>query len=128
MEDCFMHSIAVFNGLLVKTNTFFKILPPISRERTIGIKYLFAKTIKSLLISCVIKNVIIPKGSIFGYGALGRAAKRLLPCLKCTVLEPTELWYIAGDGIVVKKPDIACLDSNDLVLVLPFESSISPEF
>ncbi len=60
-----------------------------------------------------------PKGRIIGYGALGKAAGKLLPLLRGTNLEPSELWDIAGDGAEVKKPDFASLSDDDMLLVFP---------
>jgi len=57
--------------------------------------------------------------SIIGYGALGMRGRANIPMLKGTRYEPTEIWDIAGDGVAVKKPDIASLTGNDLVILFP---------
>ncbi len=71
------------------------------------------------------------KGRIIGYGAMGKAAAKLLPLLKATALEPAELWDANGDGITVKKPDFPSLSEDDTVLVFPLgeaEESIRRSF
>jgi len=56
---------------------------------------------------------------IIAWGASGKNAKRLLPLLKGTFLEPCELWDITGCNRYVKKPDIASLTTDDIILILP---------
>jgi glycosyltransferase involved in cell wall biosynthesis len=60
-----------------------------------------------------------PAGRLIAWGALGERGRRLLPFIAGTMLEPDELWDIAGDGISVKRPEPGSLDADDLVLVLP---------
>jgi hypothetical protein len=64
-----------------------------------------------------------PMGRVVAWGVLGKRGRQLLPALKNTPLEPTELWDAAGDGIAVKKPEPEGLGAEDLVLIMPkFES------
>ena len=60
-----------------------------------------------------------PDGRIIGYGALGKIASRLLPILKDTIIEPTELWDKNADGIVAQKPKFDSLNKDDVLLVFP---------
>jgi hypothetical protein len=64
---------------------------------------------------------------VIGYGALGKRASRILPLLKETDWEPTELWDKNGDGISVKKPDIPSLGEGDIVLVFPKTQTVVEE-
>ena len=81
----------------------------------------------SLLFVAIIDNIfhITPKkvnanhGRVIAWGVLGKRANRLLPLLKDTDLDPTELWDIAADGVSVKKPNINELTAEDTILVLP---------
>ncbi len=62
---------------------------------------------------------IRPPGRLIAWGALGARARRLLPRLEGTLMEPCELWDAAGDGEAVKNPDPASLVPEDTVIVLP---------
>ncbi len=59
------------------------------------------------------------RSRIIGYGALGGAAKYLLPELEGSSFECTELWDISGDGRHVKRPAFNTLTHDDLLLILP---------
>ena len=70
-------------------------------------------------------------GRVVGYGALGRTAKRLLPLLQGTKLEPSELWDINGGNGVVTRPDFNALTPEDVLLVFPvgeIEAKLREEF
>ena len=71
---------------------------------------------------CILGTVFEPlpclKGRKIAWGVLGKYGKAMLLHLKNTSYEPDELWDARGDGIMVKKPDIASLKSNDTVFVL----------
>jgi len=58
-------------------------------------------------------------GRVIAWGALGQNASQLLPHLIGTDLEPAELWDVSWNDKNVKKPDVASLTENDVVLVLP---------
>ena len=60
-----------------------------------------------------------PIGRVIAWGALGRNAHSLLPYLKGTPLEPTELWDVEGNGGNIKKPELSSLTEQDTVLILP---------
>ena len=88
-------------------------------EHSVTISLLFCTAITDNVFDVQAKCYHLPKGRVIAWGAMGRQAKVVLPVLEGTPLEPTELWDIAGDGTVVKKPDVDSLTENDLVLVVP---------
>ena len=60
-----------------------------------------------------------PSGRIIAWGTIGKNATTILELLRGSDLVPDELWDLAGDGIKVKKPNVADLKDDDLILVLP---------
>jgi hypothetical protein len=64
-----------------------------------------------------------PTGRVIAWGALGIRGKKMIPALCGSPLEPDELWDIAGDGTIIKKPDSFSLGKEDLVLVLPINEA-----
>jgi len=68
-----------------------------------------------------------PSRRVIGYGALGKAAEKIIPQLIGTEWEPTELWDINGDGISIKKPELESLTEDDILLVFPKTLSIIRE-
>jgi hypothetical protein len=65
---------------------------------------------------------------VIAWGALGKRAQWVLPMLKGALLEPTELWDSAGDGVNIKKPAPESLGPDDLVLVLPAKETAQAIF
>jgi hypothetical protein len=56
---------------------------------------------------------------IIVWGVLGKNARKILPFLSGTPLEPTELWDSAAKGEIVRKPDVSTLTERDVIIVLP---------
>jgi len=113
------HIEAVFMEILGLFNTIFGIEPPIIRAKTTGVEEFFILAAYKALTGGKANTFTIPSGRIIGYGAMGKAATKLLPHLKGTQLEPTELWDVNGNGGSVKKPDFTTLQPDDLVLSFP---------
>jgi len=107
----------IFDKLLDSVNSLFSVTPPITREQTCGLERIFILAIKNSLLDH--EATAIPNGRIVGYGALGKAAANLLPRLKGTKFEPSDLWDIAGDGVTVKTPDFSSLNEKDTLLAFP---------
>ena len=119
ISDDDLQTDVILDRIIEHTNEFWTIKPPISRDLVKGMERWFFWALSNALTGVSAENVSIPAGRIIGYGALGRAAYRLLPRLKGTNLEPTELWDISGDGNNVQLPDFNTLREDDMVLVFP---------
>ncbi len=87
---------------------------------------MFCSAIEDNILNVKPIKIAPPKNRIIAWGALGKNARELLPELQGTALEPTELWDTAGDGVLVKNPDLAGLAKDDTVLVLPSYSGDIP--
>ena len=61
-----------------------------------------------------------PKARVIVWGVMGFNGRKLLSRLTGTELQPTELWDKAGDGTLIKKPDVASLSSDDIVIATPY--------
>lgn len=66
---------------------------------------------------------------VIAYGALGQSAKKRLPLLKGSPMEPDILWDIgAGDGkcggAPVSLPDFSTLSEKDIMLVFPRDPNV----
>ena len=72
-------------------------------------------------------EILINPSRVIGYGALGRAAVKILPMLDHTGWKPTELWDKNGDGEKIKTPDVSSLCEGDLVLVIPSDYAVVNE-
>ena len=66
-------------------------------------------------------------GRVIAWGASGQNASQLLPHLIGTDIEPVELWDVGLNGKNIKKPDVASLTENDVVLVLPSKNDAVSE-
>ena len=55
---------------------------------------------------------------VIAWGAMGQYGKLILRHLSGTLLEPTELWDLRGDGLEIKKPNPQSLSAEDTVLIL----------
>ena len=99
-----------FSELLDAVNTLFSINPPIKHDRAAGMEWLFFEMVKNSLVA--------PAYRIVGCGTSGRKAARLLPMLKGSPIEPTELWDETSEGMATT-PDYASLSKNDIAIVFP---------
>jgi hypothetical protein len=60
------------------------------------------------------------KSKIIGYGALGQQAAKILPLLKGSCIEPTELWdKNCSENIDILKPQFPRLTKDDVLLIFP---------
>lgn len=111
---------------LVETmNTVCVISTPITKNDLTGKEELFIRAAKNKLLGVSAREMpITSKSRIIGYGALGKAATALIPLLKHTTIELTELWDISGDGEVVQEPDFSSLEEEDVLLVFPRSEQI----
>jgi glycosyltransferase involved in cell wall biosynthesis len=109
----------VVSELISFANDCFNAPGVVTRSQIAGFESSFIKILKWALFG---KTGIVferSPGRIIGCGALGRAAAKLLPLLRCFALEPTELWDVDGDGVIVKKPAWDSLSSDDIVFLFP---------
>jgi glycosyltransferase involved in cell wall biosynthesis len=109
----------LINEIITLTNKHFSVIPLLSAEEINGREHGFLDASKAAFRGEKLKKSEIFNARIIGYGALGRLAARLLPQLKGTELEPTELWDVNGDGINILKPSFDTLRENDTVLIFP---------
>ena len=100
-------------------NDYWGMTPPVTKDVITGSISVIANEIINLLTDNDHETFSSPTGRVIGYGTLGKAAGKLLPLLRGSVLEPTILWDANGDGITVKKPDPGSLCEDDLILVFP---------
>ena len=98
-------------------NTFFNFHEPISIYQIKGNVALLYQILVDVLTGKSKRLTYEITGRVIYYGAMGKNAIRLLPELKGTVLEPTLLWDIKGDGDIVKKPDFDSLCKDDILLL-----------
>ncbi|MDR1914110.1 MAG: glycosyltransferase family 2 protein [Clostridiales bacterium] len=136
IQELFLHCPNAPDGvkhletLAVETSQFLNTIfepSPYIQPKTILLdkgKYLFTAIMLSVL---NIEFEEAPLGRVIGYGALGRMAKRLLPCLNATKWRPTELWDKAGEGTDILKPDFASLADKDTILLFPIDRQIEEE-
>jgi glycosyltransferase involved in cell wall biosynthesis len=111
------NSIELLREYIDMVNSYFSPNPCILYNEIDDIRFLIAAVEDNIL--CVEPNIKLHSNRIVAWGALGQNGKALLPFLKGTSLEPTELWDITGDGTKVKKPNIDSLTKNDIVLIFP---------
>ncbi len=111
------------DGLLEFLNREFSPPAAITEALQGDMPYLIQATEDNILGVTAGKLPQKPTGRVIAWGALGARGRRLLPALRGTPLEPTELWDAAGDGAAVKKPAPGSLNSNDLALVLPVKDN-----
>jgi glycosyltransferase involved in cell wall biosynthesis len=123
-EEADLHKGNLLNKLIIALNEHFKLEKPINADEVRENLQVFLKQIKYYFL----KYLKYPQGRIIGYGALGKAAKRILPMLKETSFQPTELWDANGDGFCVKKPDFESLTESDTVLVFPITDTVKEIF
>ena len=105
-------------------NKHFRPDPKITIESILinGFEFLSSAIADCILGTTVGKEPIIMELSfnrIIAWGAAGKRGRSILPGLRGTILEPTELWDIESNNSFIKKPDQSRLNSSDLVLVLP---------
>jgi glycosyltransferase involved in cell wall biosynthesis len=126
-DDADLHRENLLNKLIKLVNEHFRLNKPISADEIRENIPYFLNAVKYFILK-YFKYLKFPQGRVIGYGALGKAAKRLLPMLKGTSFEPTELWDANGDGITVKKPDFESITANDTVLVFPVADMVKEIF
>ena len=103
--------------------------PKITVEHILENDYLFLSlSVSACILGTDCTNYIneiisLCSGRVIVWGALGERGKQYIPMLINTKLEPTEQWDAEGDGINILKPNPTCLESNDLVLVFPFNDA-----
>jgi glycosyltransferase involved in cell wall biosynthesis len=120
LQDGYEYVDQILEELIDAVNEAFELSTPITKEDVIGIENSFISGVKNKLLGVLPARVsIVPATRIIGYGALGKAAATLLPLLRNTPIMPTELWDMKGDGKIVKKPDFASLEKEDLLLFFP---------
>ena len=105
--------------LLEMLKTCFYPEPIIDAELVKGYFHSFCTAVEDNFLGVQPKPVSPPTGRIVAWGAMGMNARSILPTLKNTALEPTELWDLAGDGVSVQKPNLHSLTANDFILILP---------
>jgi len=116
------HLDDTLNTLLTYINNFFEFEQPITIKQSRGHEETLLQCLAAILTGgCTTrydgnKN---QNGRIIGYGAMGKVASTLLPKLKGTKLEPTELWDRNGDGHLIKTPNFNSLCADDLLMVFP---------
>jgi len=111
------NAIELLKEYIDMVNSCFSPNPCISYDEIDDIRFLIASVEDNIL--CIDSNIKTFSNRIIAWGALGQNGRDLLPFLKGTSLEPTELWDIIGDGTKVKKPNIDSLTENDIVLIFP---------
>ena len=109
----------LFNDILVFVSNYFMLNLVTLQNATSEMKSQFLNAIHYLLSRWGLPITNISFKRVIGYGALGRAAAKLLPQLRETILEPTELWDVNGNGIDVNKPAFETLNEEDIVLIFP---------
>lgn len=120
LSDGHPYLTQALDNLVETINTVCVPSTPITLEDLIGKEELFIRAVKNKLLNVPARDIpITSKSRIIGYGALGKAAIALIPLLKHTPIEPTELWDISGDGEAVKQPDFNSLGEEDIVLIFP---------
>jgi glycosyltransferase involved in cell wall biosynthesis len=126
-DDADLHRENLLNKLIKLVNEHLKLKNPINAAQVCESLWLFLTQIKYHFLN-YLKYFKYTQGRIIGYGALGKAAKQLLPIFKGTAFEPTELWDANGDGFTVKKPDFESITESDIVLVFPVADSVKELF
>jgi glycosyltransferase involved in cell wall biosynthesis len=111
------NSIELLREYIDMVNSYFSPNPCILYDEIDDIRFLIAAVEDNIL--CVESNIKTLSKRVIAWGALGQNGKALLPFLKGTSLEPTELWDIAGDGVYIKKPNIYTVTESDIVLIFP---------
>ncbi len=109
----------LYNEALEYVRSVFSPSPCCSEEDIHKAPTLLFGAIEDCIFSVPPRKFVAPRGRIIAWGALGRRGGRILPMLRGTPMEPTELWDMSGDGATVKTPDVKSLTENDLVLILP---------
>ena len=130
-SDGYYYTDDMLKKIIDTLYTFGYMKNRINRETLVGFESIFIDTIKKLFTMKEPIGLNIIANRIIGYGVLGKQARILLPYLENSRLQPTELWDIAGDGNIVKKPDFESLNENDLVYVFPvgeIEGSLQQQF
>jgi len=98
-----------------------------------NMRYFFNVVEKLMLNEPLLCTLKTPIGRIFGYGALGRIAKKYLPLLVQVCDCPVVLWDKAAndasyfDTIQVTKPDFQALTKEDFLVVFPVSYAVQKE-
>jgi glycosyltransferase involved in cell wall biosynthesis len=80
------------------------------------------------LFTAIIDNILrmdntfnkLTNKNIVMWGVLGQNGRNYMKKIDKYKIKPNELWDINGDGVIIKKPDVNRLSSNDIVIVLPW--------
>ncbi|MDR2590937.1 MAG: glycosyltransferase [Oscillospiraceae bacterium] len=80
---------------------------------------IFTAIIDNILKMNKIFNIPTDKNIVM-WGVLGQNGRNYMKKVDKYKMKPNELWDINGDGVVIKKPDVNRLSSNDIVIVLPW--------
>jgi hypothetical protein len=124
-ENSSQYKKSAISEAVVLIKTYFKPDPQIAVEKIHEQDYilLLSAAINSVLdikpVDILPNKPLLPFGRVVAWGVKGRRGKSLLPTLSGTIMEPTEMWDIAGDNVCIHKPDLASLNANDLVIIMP---------
>lgn len=113
-----VHNPGVAEEAAAFVNSIFRPSPCVTRECFDDHDLVFKAVADAILgVKREIPNV--KNKRIIAWGILGQRGRTLLQHLRGTVLAPDELWDMAGDDRIIKKPNIDELTSNDVVLLFP---------
>ncbi|MFD2331502.1 glycosyltransferase family 2 protein [Cohnella sp. GCM10020058] len=125
LQDGHDYADQILAELIEAVNKAFELPTPNTKDGVIGNEHSFISAVRNKLLGILpVQKSINPSERIIGYGALGKAAARMLPLLKNTPIKPTELWDINGDGEIIKKPEFNSLEKEDLLLVFPLAEQV----